>query len=445
MGKIWISAKGKMECFVKSLVGELILLLFASAAVACLLFFILNIIVGAGINYFFTTTSYLEKVEAKTVQKLQDYVIQNDLSPSDSRKLSKWVKNQSVIYLEIYRNDTLLYVSDLLDDEDDYNEMEVPYYRDSYYQLIFSDGKAEVFLQGAFAYRYHMYALVAELLISFLVFMILFILGVRKRIHYIQSLQNEVGIMQGGCLEHPVTVTGEDELAGLANDLNQLRRSLIYNFERENELRQANQNLIIGIAHDLRTPLTALTMYVQILMSEVCKDKDMNQYYLDKVMLKAVQMKELSDCLFEYCQVMDKSKEENLEEPRTFQSVFSDYLSEMVLFLESQGLHTVTELDWKKAAVAVRMDYIARIMDNLSMNLVRYASREEVIRIRTVYEDNAAGIEICNTIRHQDPPMETSKIGMENVRYMMEAMNGECLEEIDVGIYRLRLLFPNQE
>ncbi|MGC6174710.1 histidine kinase dimerization/phospho-acceptor domain-containing protein [Lacrimispora sp. 38-1] len=445
MGKIWIYAKEKMGCFVKSLVGELILLLFASAAVACLLFFILNIVVGAGINYFFTTTSYLEKVELKTVQKLQDYVIQNDLSPSDSRKLSEWVKNQSVIYLEIYRNDTLLYVSDLLDDEDDYNEMEVPYYRDSYYQLNFADGKAEVYLQGAFTYRYHMYALVAELLISFLVFMILFILGVRKRIRYIQSLQNEVGIMQGGCLEHPVTVTGEDELAGLANDLNQLRRSLIDNFERENELRQANQNLIIGIAHDLRTPLTALTMYVQILMSEVCKDKNMNQYYLDKVMLKAVQMKELSDRLFEYCQVMDKSKEENLEETRTFQSVFSDYLSEMVLFLESQGLHTVTELDWKKTAVAVRMDYIARIMDNLSMNLVRYASREEMITICTVYEDNAAGIEICNRIRHQDPPMETSKIGMENVRYMMEAMNGECLEEIDEEIYRLRLLFPNLE
>lgn len=442
MGNILIFAKDKMGCFVKSLVGELILLLFSSAVVACFLFFILNIAVGAGVNSFFTRTSYLEKVEEKTVQKLQDYVTQNNISPSDSHKLSEWVKSQSVIYLEIYRNDTLLYVSDLVNDEDEYNEMEVPYYRDSYYQLIFADGKAEVFLQGAFAYRYHMYALVTELLISFLAFMILFTSGVRKRIRYIQSLQNEVGIMQGGYLEHPVTVTGKDELAELAEDLNQLRCSLKYNFERENELRQANQNLIIGVAHDLRTPLTALTMYVQILMSEVSKDKKMNQYYLDKVMLKAVQMKELSDRLFEYCQVMDKNKEENLEETRTFQSVFSDYLSEMVLFLESQGLHIVTELDWKVASVVIRMDYIARIIDNLSVNLVRYAEREEMIRIRTVYEDASIGIEICNTIRHQEEPMETSKIGMENVRYMMEAMNGECREEIEEEIYRLQLLFP---
>jgi signal transduction histidine kinase len=185
-------------------------------------------------------------------------------------------------------------------------------------------------------------------------------------------------------------------------------------------------------------------MYVQILMSEVSKDKKMNQYYLDKVMVKAVQMKELSDRLFEYCQVMDKNKEENLEETRTFQSVFSDYLSEMVLFLESQGLHIVTELDWKVASVVIRMDYIARIIDNLSVNLVRYAKREEMIRIRTVYEDTAIGIEICNKIRHQEEPMETSKIGMENVRYMMEAMNGECREDIDEEIYRLQLLFPIQ-
>ena len=146
MGNILILAKDKMSCFARSLVGELILLLFSSAVVACFLFFILNIAVGAGINSFFTRTSYLEKVEEKTVQKLQDYVTQNNISPSDSHKLSEWVKNQSVIYLEIYRNDSLLYVSDLVNDEDEYNEMEVPYYRDSYYQLIFADGKAEVFL-----------------------------------------------------------------------------------------------------------------------------------------------------------------------------------------------------------------------------------------------------------------------------------------------------------
>ena len=54
---------------------------------------------------------------------------------------------------------------------------------------------------------------------------------------------------------------GEDELAKLAEGLEQLRLSLKQNIQIENDLKQANQNLITGIAHDLRTPLTALTMY----------------------------------------------------------------------------------------------------------------------------------------------------------------------------------------
>lgn len=327
-----------------SLAGELILWLLISGIAAGTVFGIFNMAVTRWIDNYVLEDPYLEKAELKMVQELQDYVLEQDIVASDQRALSGWVKKKSIVYLEIYRNDMLLYVSDMTEAENYYEDMEVPYYRESYYDVRFADGKAEVFLVGAFAYRYQMYTVVASMVLCFLIFIGCFLWGVRRRILYIQDIHREVEIMEGGCLDHGIPVRGRDELARLAGGLNQMRLTLKENMEQEQELREANQDLIVGLAHDLRTPLTALTTYVQVMQSGVCGDELKRDYYLDKIMAKAVQMKELSDRLFECSQVGEEKGKEKAEEPMLFQSVFIDSLSEMAMFLGGQGLRCATGL-----------------------------------------------------------------------------------------------------
>ena len=325
-----------------SLAGELILWLLISGIGAGVVSGVFNMAVTRRIDDYFLETSYLQKEELKMVQELQDYVLAQGIAASDQGALSEWVKKKSVVYLEIYRNDMLLYVSDTTEAEDYYEDMEVPYYRESYYDVRFADGKAEVFVVGAFAYRYQMYTVVASMVLCFLIFIGCFLWGVRRRILYIQDIHREVEIMEGGCLDHGIPVRGRDELARLAGGLNQMRLTLKENMEQE--LREANQDLIVGLAHDLRTPLTALTTYVQVMQSGVCGDELKRDYYLDKIMAKAVQMKELSDRLFECSQVGEEKGREKAEEPMLFQSVFIDSLSEMAMFLDGQGLRCATGL-----------------------------------------------------------------------------------------------------
>ncbi len=425
--------------------GELVGMVLASGIAAGLFFCVFGRLADRGLDRYLEESSYLEEAEADTVQELQDYVIENGVRASDSALLSSWVKKHSIVYLEIYRGDLLVYVSDKTENEDFYEDLEVPYYRESYYEVLFADGAAEVFLTGAFAYRYQMYVMVGEILASFLVFLICFIWGVQKRISYILELHQEIRIMEGGCLGHPIPVKGRDELAELAEGLNQLRQSLKENIEKEQELRQANQNLIVGMAHDLRTPLTALTMYIQIMQSEVCNSQEKREYYLKKLMAKAVQMKELSDRLFECSQIGDRRKEEILEESRLFQSVFMDSLSEMAMFLENQGYVVEADLEWKRKKIRVRTDYIGRIVDNLGMNLVKYADAGEPVHLKTVYEKGRAGIEIRNHVREPREGISSTKIGLENVRAMMGDMGGSCEDETGGGIYQIRIWFPQEK
>ena len=269
-----------------NLIKKLVLLFIGAATASIIFFSILYMGITWGLDCFFYKSDYLEHAEQRTVENLQEYIREGELTPYDKDSLAKWVRKKNVVYLEIYRDGRLLYASGSPMDAV-LDGMESPYYKNRRYTLQFSDGEADIVLLGIFDYQFYSSALIVEILLAFIVFLFLFILGIKKGIQYIQKLQAEINVMEGGCLDHPITVKGEDELAKLAEGLEQLRISLKRNIQIENDLKQANQNLITGIAHDLRTPLTALTMYVQILQSDVCTDEAAKQYYLEKIMGKA--------------------------------------------------------------------------------------------------------------------------------------------------------------
>ena len=109
-----------------SLAGELILWLLISGIGAGAVSGVFNMAVTRKIDDYFLETSYLQKEELKMVQELQDYVLAQGIAASDQGALSEWVKKKSIVYLEIYRNDMLLYVSDTTEAEDYYEDMEVP-------------------------------------------------------------------------------------------------------------------------------------------------------------------------------------------------------------------------------------------------------------------------------------------------------------------------------
>ena len=424
-----------------NLIKKLVLLFIGAATASIIFFSILYMGITWGLDCFFYKSDYLEHAEQRTVENLQEYIREGELTPYDKDSLAKWVRKKNVVYLEIYRDGRLLYASGSPMDAV-LDGMESPYYKNRRYTLQFSDGEADIVLLGIFDYQFYSSALIVEILLAFIVFLFLFILGIKKGIQYIQKLQAEINVMEGGCLDHPITVKGEDELAKLAEGLEQLRISLKRNIQIENDLKQANQNLITGIAHDLRTPLIALTMYVQILQSDVCKDEGAKQYYLEKIMGKASTMKELSDRLFECSQIQDENAEKPLDEIRTLQDTFVDYLSEMVMYLENQGFKVDAKLEWRAVSIRVRMDYIARIVDNISSNLVKYASPALPVTLKTVYDNHMGGIEVSNQILTHAGQVESTKVGIKNVKRMITQMNGVCQIEMEQDFYKIRLLFP---
>mgnify|MGYP002226093174 FL=1 len=82
---------------------------------------------------------------------------------------------------------------------------------------------------------------------------------------YIVQLSEEIQAMEGGDLDHPITVQGSDELTTLASSLDSMRLTLRQQHEDEAAAAAKVKNLITEMSHDLRTPLTTLLLYTEIL------------------------------------------------------------------------------------------------------------------------------------------------------------------------------------
>ena len=109
--------------------------------------------------------------------------------------------------------------------------------------------------------------------------------------------------MEGGDLDHPITIRGRRRAdhAGLLPGLH-AGDACASSRQQEAQASAKVRNLITEMSHDLRTPLTTLLLYTEILRGrQVSRRRSRPHDDLSKIDAKARQIKQLSDNLFEYC------------------------------------------------------------------------------------------------------------------------------------------------
>ena len=96
----------------------------------------------------------------------------------------------------------------------------------------------------------------------------------------VASLKDEILRMAAGNLRDSVPEMGQDEIGIIAEELDNLRTALQDTLVREKESRRANQDLITAMSHDLRTPLTILNGYLEVL--RLNRNPEMHEEYLNR-------------------------------------------------------------------------------------------------------------------------------------------------------------------
>ena len=308
-------------------------------------------------------------------------------------------------------------------------------------RIRLADKEVQAVLYSDFTYQYYLWGTVFSIITSLLVFFALFLRSNQKLIHYICRLNEEVQILEGGNLEYQVSVEGNDEITELAKSMNRMRESFQQQMETEQQLHQANKKLVTEMSHDLRTPLTGMMLYLEILRSHRYSTEEELQDYLEKIDAKAHHMKQISDHLFEYS--LEKIPEKPVE-PIGMEQAFSGAVSTFLQEAKAQGFSVSAVLEWEPCFVQIKQEYLHRIMENILSNIQKYAEPASEIHVDTIDSGVNCGFSVMNICSACNEPVDSNGIGTRSIRTMMAQMKGSCTVEQTEEVFVITLLFPKQ-
>lgn len=427
-----------------SLTAQFIRLLVGAGLGCVLLFLVLRTALGFGVDFYARHSDFRQRETARRIGEFQAFVQEEELSSTDVEQISAWVRQQDFTLLELYRDQVLVYSSFVPDQDDIGHEGKPTPFYDWMPRagVIFADGELQALLYYDPVLAWVRWGTLALALACIGLFLAVFLLGCRRIVRYICLLSQEVQVMENGDFSRPVTVQGSNELAALASCLDSMRVTLAQQRRQEAETSARVKDLITQMSHDLRTPLTTLLLYTEIVAGGKYHSQAQLEEYLGKIDAKARQIKQLSDNLFEYA-LVTRDTVVALDGPAPFSQIFEEPLAEFADQLDQRGFGCLLDLGEEDVRLQVYRPYIRRIFDNIASNIFKYADPAHPVLVSFVREGAKADLAFANVPLPPDTGgAESTKVGLISVQTMMEKMQAEVEVSQTARQYCITLLFP---
>jgi len=426
---------------------------------------VVSVLAFFGINYAFKhilSESIYKKeaiieAEKEHLNDLIQYLNRNRASITSEDSIREWIREKKDLMIAVYDpanpyspggNEATLY-SSVKDALSMYNLLQDEYADYWYSSAVASRGdriRSRVVKVMYFPmYRASTYGLYASGAIAFLMFAGILYSCIRKKTRYIILLSRELQAMEGGDLSTPVTICGNDEITSLAVDMDKMRKSFIERLAKEEEMTKRASELLTAMSHDLRTPLTSLIGYLDIVELGKCSSPELTQKYIRSGREKAYQIKEMTDKMFEYFLVYQPSDEPIETEIMDAGMLFSQLWAESALILETDGyIINVTDPDCEMPILA-NAPFLRRVVDNIVSNIRKYADKTEPVLVSMRRENGRFVFESINTVGEKKGNAESSGIGLKSCERILESHGGTFVSEMRGDAFAVLLSIPISE
>lgn len=159
--------------------------------------------------------------------------------------------------------------------------------------LIFQEGLWEITGVGG------VLASIMNISVGVALFIVYFLLLTRKFVYYIQEIARGINEISMGNLDNRIEINNKDEFALIADKLNMMADDIKEIMENERRSEEAKNELITSVAHDLRTPLTSIIGYLDLVSSKQLTEET-RRNYVEIAYSKSKRLEKLIDDLFTY-------------------------------------------------------------------------------------------------------------------------------------------------
>lgn len=224
------------------------------------------------------------------------------------------------------------------------------------------------------------YALLIVFATGIILFIGSFVLLSAGTLKYMSRITQAVNEIANGNLDVFIPVKGSDELARLARNINEMAMRLKKSIEEEREAERTKNDLITSISHDLRTPLTSVLGYLELVNTDKYADEITLRHYVAIALDKAHALKHLIDDLFEFTRVNYRGL--TLRTETVNMALLLEQLTEeFVPILEKAGMEYRLNLPHDKVTVQADPSLLVRVFENLMSNAVRYGAEGHYVDI----------------------------------------------------------------
>lgn len=292
---------------------------------------------------------------------------------------------------------------------------------------------------------------------SILTFIAGFAVMVRHKLKQISYLAQEIDHIASGHLGQQVMIKGNDEITSLGANVNRMSLQLKELFDKERAHEQERHQLISNLSHDLRTPLTSVRGYVQLLRDHPGEN---DHAYLQVIEEKTHQLEHLLDQLSEVDRLYD-GRIVMRPELLNLSLLTTQLIHEYRPLFEMEALHLHADIE-PDLYVKADIEKVIRTLQNLLSNALKYTPKLTSVSIVVSSDSNAITWEIQNetdesTIRQIDKLFnrtyrvdisrgETSGegLGLSIAKQIMKLNNGDLIvKETDKQIISFQARFPS--
>ena len=146
--------------------------------------------------------------------------------------------------------------------------------------------------------KQHTAVVLLYLILGILLFSVTFMILQEPYIRYISRISEAVQNISEGDLNTVIDVIGDDEFSSMAANLNHMAADIKKLMEKERESERTKNELITNVAHDLRTPLTSIIGYLELLAGNQQVPADMQHKYIEIAYGKSRRLQKLIEDLF---------------------------------------------------------------------------------------------------------------------------------------------------
>lgn len=243
--------------------------------------------------------------------------------------------------------------------------------------------------------KYRIFGESINIIIGILLFLMFYLIVTYRKTKGLVAIINETEIMASGDLDRVIKVKTKGDIKNLAENINNISKQLKDITIAERNAQNTKNDLITNVSHDLRTPLTSVIGYLEIIDTDQYKDEVALRYYANIAYEKSKTLNLLINDLFELTKMQNSTI--NLDK---VDINLVELIGQVVACFEYQfqNAKMQSRINFSNDKLIVNADAgkLVRAFENLLSNAIKYGKDGHYVDVVTKIEGEIAVIQIIN-------------------------------------------------